>query len=154
MAVCSRDFFVFFSENMEALGLPAPKSLFSSAQTATSTIATILGTMKSLGATASRMTLRELLGAAGALEGTELLAIAGAAYASYYVGAAIGSLLIATQRTAMCGQTIADYIAEMDKHPRLEVPAWLRAKLQHSPEVFLWQNPGRQAAYAHKAFAR
>ena len=54
-----------FQDNMHALRLDAPSSLFSSLQTAIGTFTTMLGALKALGPTA---TVAELVGATTALK--------------------------------------------------------------------------------------
>jgi len=43
------DFYEYFKENMDALGLPAPSSLFGNAQLATATAATLIGLVEKFG---------------------------------------------------------------------------------------------------------
>lgn len=91
-----KTFYVAFKDNMDALGLPAPTSLFAAQQTAIGTLATLLGTLRTLGSTA---TVGELI---GATTGLELLAAASALGASFYVGAVIGSLVVAADASFVC----------------------------------------------------
>lgn len=64
MIACG-DFGKAFTQNMSALGLPAPNSLFGTIQAAASNIATMLGALKTLGRGA---TVTELIGATTTLE--------------------------------------------------------------------------------------
>ncbi|KER68302.1 hypothetical protein HR51_27875 [Burkholderia cepacia] len=91
-----KTFYGAFKDNMDALGLPAPASLFAAQQTATGTLATILGTLKTLGPNA---TVGELI---GATTGLEVLATISALGASFYIGAVIGSLIVATDASLVC----------------------------------------------------
>jgi len=91
MAACKESkFYEYFKENMEALGLPAPVSLFATQTTASGVISSILTAISRLSKNA---TVAELV---GATTGLEKLMVVGAASASFYVGAAIGSFAIAT----------------------------------------------------------
>ncbi|AXE21842.1 hypothetical protein DR864_28645 (plasmid) [Runella rosea] len=45
----AKSFFEYFKENMDALGLPAPNSLFATQAAATSTASAILNAIKTLG---------------------------------------------------------------------------------------------------------
>lgn len=97
-------FYKYFKENMDALGLPAPESLFGTLQSAVASAAAILSQIDKFG---RAVTIRELLVAGSRLE---KLAIVGACSASFYVGAVIGSIAVATGRTLAGGTTIADVL--------------------------------------------
>lgn len=53
-------FYEYFKENMEALGLPAPESLYGNLATATATASTLLSQMDKFGKT---VTVGEVIGA-------------------------------------------------------------------------------------------
>lgn len=75
------DFYKYFKENMEALGLaPPPESLFGTQQLAISTITLILGYIDKFG---TKVTMLEM---ARAGTGLERLATLSALGAAYYVG--------------------------------------------------------------------
>ena len=78
----------YFTQNMTALGLPAPSSVWSSVQTALANIGTIQGAIAKFG---PDVTIGDLIGAGTLSEG---FIAAGAISASAYVGAAIGSAAI------------------------------------------------------------
>ncbi|MDC6126498.1 hypothetical protein PPH41_00510, partial [Burkholderia gladioli] len=78
-----------FEQNMVALNMPVPNGLFVTLQTAIGTASTMLGAIKTIGADA---TVAELVGATTELEA---LMVAGSILAAGYVGAVIGSLIIA-----------------------------------------------------------
>lgn len=94
-----KTFYDRFKANMAATppGLPAPEGLFDTAAKATATIAALARAMKDY---PSRVTIREIwmtvpvrASAPAALEGvTVVMGIS----AAYYVGACVGSLLVAT----------------------------------------------------------
>lgn len=85
-----------FQENMNALGLPAPNSLFSSLTAALGNLTAILGAFDSVGPTA---TVEEILKATTL---REKLSVGGLMAASYYIGAVIGSVLVAAQAAEAC----------------------------------------------------
>jgi len=127
-----------FQQNMRALRLDAPTSLFSSLQTAIGTFTTMLGALKALGPTA---TVGELVGATTTLE---KLGAVGAMAASYYVGATLGSLIVATEAVKACGdpysnspaaryRAVARWIASRG----LVVPMDMQVFLQRHPEVLV-----------------
>lgn len=139
-----------FQDNMHALRLDAPSSLFLSLQTAIGTFTTMLGALKALGPTA---TVAELVGATTALE---KLGAVGAMAASYYVGATLGSLIVATDAVKACGdpyrnspaaryRAVAQWIASRG----LLVPMDIQVFIQRHPEV-LTDVPARKS-YAMRA---
>jgi hypothetical protein len=123
------DFYKYFKENMEALGLPVPpESLYGTQALAVSTISIILGYIDKFG---TKVTVREMIGAATRLE---QLSVAGALGAAFYAGAVIGSLAVATGRTLGGGTSIADVLFEASrlgfKRP------WLTSMLHRRPGIY------------------
>ncbi|GJI89807.1 hypothetical protein [Duganella hordei] len=104
----------YFNENMSSLGVPTPAGLYGSVATALSSAGTIAGAIKLFG---PDVTVRELIGA-GTL--TEEFAYAGALQASFYLGAVVGSIAVATGRVLGGGARIADLFSAVDAAP-LEV---------------------------------
>ncbi|UEP23871.1 hypothetical protein LL999_27060 [Burkholderia ambifaria] len=94
-----RDFFHIFKGNMEALGLDVPTSWFGAQATTLANVSALIAATEKLGKTA---TVSEL---AGATLVSEKLLVAGALYASYYTGAAIGSAMVASAERLKCGRT-------------------------------------------------
>lgn len=97
------NFYRYFKENMDELGLPSPESLFGSMQVALSNATVFVTQLDKFG---RRVTVGELIGAGTRLE---RLGVVGALSASYYVGAVIGSIAVAAggrsvegYRSAMC----------------------------------------------------
>lgn len=94
------DFYKAFKSNMDAMGLPAPASLFGSLSVAIASTGAMAGCIAKLGTSA---TLSEVLltlplvsgGAAAAAGVAELAAALGALSAAFYLGACIGSLVAA-----------------------------------------------------------
>ncbi|RDU96671.1 hypothetical protein [Trinickia dinghuensis] len=139
-----------FHDNMRSLGLDAPTGLFSSLQTALGTMTTMLGALKALGPDA---TVKELIGATTALE---KLGAVGAMAVSYYVGAALGSMIVATEAVKACSDTyrnspaaryraVGRWIASRG----LVVPMDIQIFMQRHPEV-LTDVPARRS-YAMRA---
>jgi hypothetical protein len=122
------DFYGYFKENMEGLGLPAPDSLFGNAQLAIGNAAVLVGLVEKFG---TAVTVRELIVAGTRLE---QLAAAGSMAASYYVGAVIGSLAVATGRSISGGTSLADVLFEARRH-QLSRP-WLVQTLQRHPVMY------------------
>jgi len=98
------EFYRYFKENMESMGLPAPATLFGSLTSAVATATTILSQIDKFG---TNVTIKEIVGAGSRLE---QLAIVGACSAVFYVGAVIGSIAVATGRTLGNGTTISDVL--------------------------------------------
>lgn len=130
-----QSFYKYFSANMKAMGLPAPKSLFGTVGTAVGTAATILKSIDILGKTA---TMGEIVGATTALE---VLGVVAALSAAYYAGAVIGSIAVATGRYLSCGSTIADIVASAQRN-HIYRP-WLTTVLVQWPGITNPQQPGR-----------
>lgn len=100
-------FYGSFRENMDSLGMPAPTSLFATGKQTKETITAIMGAMKAFGAKA---TLGEILGTIPSLSAAgDLFTLGSAIYASFYVGACIGSFAIATQRSLTGGKQLIDF---------------------------------------------
>jgi hypothetical protein len=68
----------------------------------------------------------------GATVGFEKLLVAGAIGATYYLGAAVGSVAVATGRSFSCGTRMSDMFALIQKHD-LKFPNWA---------IFFQANPG------------
>lgn len=122
------DFYKYFKENMEALGLVAPGTLFGSQQLAVGTITAILGYIDKFG---TKVTVREVIGAGTKLE---LLATVGALGAAYYAGAATGSLAVATGRTISGGTSLADVLYEASRW-QFKRP-WLTSLFHRRPGIY------------------
>ena len=122
------DFYKYFRENMEALGLPAPESLFGNAQLALNSATTLVLLVDRFG---KKVTVLELIGAGIR---AEKFAVIGAMSASYYIGAVIGSIAVATGRTLSGGASISDVLlsAQMNHLHR----AWLPGVLVRYPEIY------------------
>lgn len=123
----SGDFRKYFVENMTALGLPVPSSLFDTHQTAVATAGAIAATLATLGKGA---TMAELI---GATVGLEKLAVAASIGAAAYTGAVIGSIAVASGRSLGCGASISDVFV-LTHQKNLQFNGW-HAFYAHNPQV-------------------
>ncbi|MBT8338647.1 MAG: hypothetical protein KJP07_01415 [Desulfatitalea sp.] len=139
-----KTFYFYFKENMVALGLPAPESLFGKLTTAVASIGTMSSYVKTYGTTA---TVAEMLGAlpgaapaaGGGAAGvaavvSEITFTFGALAASFYVGACIGSLAVATGKSLSGGLSIADLFACAKSHGIPTSPELQKALIAY-PEI-------------------
>lgn len=122
------DFYRYFKENMDGLGLPAPDTLFSSLQTAVANASILLTQIDKFG---KAVTVGELLGAGTKLE---KLGSVAALSAAFYVGAVIGSIAVATGRTMSGGTSISDVLFTANRY-NLNRP-WLFPMLVRSPGLY------------------
>ncbi len=122
------EFYKYFKENMEALGLPAPNSLFGTLQTAIATASTILSQIDKYG---PRVTIRDLAKGATRLEQLTYL---GSVCAAFYVGAVIGSIAVATGRSLAGGTSIVDVLFVATRHDLNR--SWLLSVLQRWPAIY------------------
>ncbi|NYH16460.1 hypothetical protein [Paraburkholderia bryophila] len=139
MVVVCGDFGKAFEQNMNALGLPAPSNLFGTIQAATSNVATMLVALKTLGPGA---TIAELIGATTALE---LLSVVGALSASFYAGACVGSLIVASNTAMKCTSraTVAATLQTWAGRNGLVIPHSMLVFIQRHPEVLI-DTPSRR----------
>lgn len=131
----SGDFNKYFTENMDALGAPAPSTLFDRYQTAVATATTLVGTLKTLGKGA---TIAELIGATTALE---KLAVAASFGAAGYTGLVVGSIAVASGRSLGCGTRISDMFVFINQN-NLQFEGW-HSFYASNPEIFDGANPSR-----------
>lgn len=97
-------FMTAFRENMEAMGLPVPTTLFTTIQTTMGTVTGFIVPLHVIGAGVTMAELSTTIAALGASTTVvsacfELALIAGGIIAAFYIGAVIGSLLVATWRS-------------------------------------------------------
>ncbi|SHN44844.1 hypothetical protein SAMN05192549_1282 [Duganella sacchari] len=126
------DFYKYFKENMDALGLPAPESLFGNMQLALGAASTLVGLVEKFG---KKVTVMEMVGAG--IRG-EKLAVVAAMSASIYVGAVIGSIAVATGRSLAGGLSLADVLLNAQMN-HLHRP-WLPSVLIRHPEIYKRSN--------------
>jgi hypothetical protein len=136
------EFYTYFKENMDGLGLPAPETLFGNIQTTVANASVILGQIDKFGKT---VTLGELIGAGTKLE---TLGVIAACSAAFYVGAVIGSIAVAIGRSLAGGTTIADVMIVAQRY-QLTRP-WLIATLQQWPGIYRPET-GTRNVYHHQA---
>lgn len=130
------DFYRYFKENMDSLGLDCPESLFATKGTAINTAITILSAIQQHG---SKVTVAELIGAG---TGLEKLIYLGALRASFYVGAVVGSIAVATGRSLAGGTSLADVLIEARSN-HLHRP-WLAGVLMRWPGIYQPQVSARK----------
>ncbi|RDU97925.1 hypothetical protein [Trinickia dinghuensis] len=137
-----------FQDNMNALRLPAPFSLFSSLTTALGNLGAMLNAFKSVGPTA---TVAEMIGATIL---RERLDVVGAMAASYYVGAVIGSVVVASEGAKACkGRTSSARIRLVVlwlASRGVLVPMDLQIFMQHNPEAI--EDNMKRRSYAMRAW--
>lgn len=138
------DFYRYFKENMDNLGLDCPETLFATKSTAVNTAITILSAIQQHG---SKVTVAELIGAG---TGLEKLIYLGALRASFYVGAVIGSIAVATGRSLAGGTSLADVLAEARSN-HLHRP-WLAGVMMRWPGIY--QPHVRARAHYRQSWSR
>lgn len=139
------NFYQYFKENMDGLGLPAPKTLFGSMQTAVGSATVILTQIDKFG---KSVTIGELIGAGTRLEGLGVIA---ACSAAFYVGAVIGSIAVAIGRSLSGGISLSDVIFTANKF-NLNRP-WLIANLQRWSGIYNQKAVGREMYRFQKGIA-
>jgi hypothetical protein len=122
------DFYQYFKENMDSLGLATPESLFSNSQSAVSTASTLLALIDKFG---KKVTVAEMIGAGTKIE---KLTVLGAINASYYAGAVIGSIAVATGRVLAGGTSLSDVLLSAQMN-HLHRP-WLSGVMVRHPEIY------------------
>jgi hypothetical protein len=121
-------FYDYFRENMAALGQPAPENLFGNLPLALGSAQTLMSYVDKFG---TRATVKDMIVAGTRLEQLNTI---GAMYASFYVGAVIGSLAVATGRTLSGGTSLADVLA-LASQQGLNRP-WLPTALATHPQFY------------------
>ncbi|AKJ28820.1 hypothetical protein [Caldimonas brevitalea] len=137
-------FFDYFRENMEALNLPAPKEMYGNVTLALGSVTALEMYIQKYG---SKVTVRELLGAG--LRADKLVTL-GAMQASYYLGAVIGSLGVATARCMGNGLTLSEILFSAS-HAGVNT-ARVAGHLARHPEIYDSRMPSR-SNYAARAIA-
>lgn len=140
----SGDFKKYFNENMKDLGLPVPQTLFDNFNAAVANAGLILEALGTLGKGA---TMAEVI---KATTGLERLKVAASLGASYYVGAVIGSIAVASGRSLGCGSRISDMFVFLHKN-NLTFDGW-NSFYVRNPEI-LDKNSRFRVAYRSKALA-
>lgn len=139
------EFYRYFKENMEGLGLPAPETLFGTLQASVANATVILSQIDKFG---KAVTIGELIGAGTRLEG---LGVVAACSAAFYVGAVIGSIAVATGRSLAGGTSLADVIFTATRY-KLNRP-WLTSSLQRWPGIYNSQEIARSTYQHHVVMA-
>lgn len=139
------DFYIYFKENMDSLGLPAPETLFGTMQAAVANAAVFLSHIDKFGKT---VTVGEMLVAGTKLE---KLGTVAALSAAFYAGAVIGSIAIATGRTVAGGTSLADVLLSARRN-HISRP-WLASTLYRWPGIYSPAVSTRRM-YRHSAVQR
>ncbi len=139
-----KQFYNHFADNMKALHLPAPESLFGTITTATASIGSMMKYIQTYG---TKATVREMLltlpgafsGAGGgsigfATAASEAILVIGAVSAAYYVGACLGSLAVATKKSLSTEASIAECLSTAVLHG-IDTPPWLQNTLAANPAL-------------------
>jgi hypothetical protein len=135
-------FFKYFKENMDGLGLPAPEALFGNLQVALSSVTALQAHIDKFG---KAVTVREAIGATTRFE---KLLIIGSFSVSYYVGACIGSIAVATGRSLANGTSLGDVLYTASRYGINR--SWLPCMLQRWPSIYK-QAVGDKQRYRHVA---
>lgn len=139
------NFYKYFKENMSALGLPAPESLFGTVQATVGTVTVLFGLIDKFG---TRVTLAELIGAGTKLEKPGVVA---ACSAVFHAWAVVGSLAVATGRCLGNGTSLGDVLVLAAKWGFRR--PWLAALLHRLPGVYDPNVKSRQY-YKHREAVR
>jgi hypothetical protein len=132
-----------FQANMAALRMPIPTTLFATLQSSIASVTSMMTILKTLGANA---TVAELAVATTKLE---KLGIAGSMLASAYLGAVIGSLIVATDAVESCGKggSASVAITQWAAGKGLFIHPFVMMQLLRHPEVLA---PGPYSNYEQK----
>ena len=139
------DFKTYFNENMKDLGLPVPQTLFDNLNAAVANAGLVLDALETLGTGA---TMAEVIKATTGLEKFKVAASLGA---SFYVGAVIGSIAVASGRSVGCGNRMSDMFVFLQKN-NLAFDGW-NSFYARDPEI-LDKSSRFRVAYRSKALVR
>ncbi|WP_175778681.1 hypothetical protein [Burkholderia anthina] len=133
MPTC-KSFFEAFQTNMAGLHMPVPTTVFATLQTSVAGVAAMRGALKTLGANA---TVAELIGATTKLE---MVTVGSSILGSIYLGAVIGSLMVATDATLACGvgrgnANMSLAVAQWGARYGLAIHPLVMAQILRHPEV-------------------
>ncbi|MBZ9667551.1 hypothetical protein H3221_022675 [Pseudomonas sp. LMG 31766] len=136
------DFKTYFNENMKDLGLPVPQTLFDNLNAAVANAGLVLDALETLGTGA---TMAEVI---KATTGLEKLKVAASLGASFYVGAVIGSIAVASGRSVGCGNRVSDMFVFLQQN-NLAFDGW-NSFYARNPEI-LDKSSRFRVAYRSKA---
>jgi hypothetical protein len=122
-----------FKENMDSLGLPVPSSIFGTLSTTLATVGALAGAVAKVGAGATVAEIFLTFPVAGtstaaAAATGEVVAVCGSVAASFYVGACIGSVLVAAYETLPWSElmTVVRWLDEVESKLGRSVVEFLR----------------------------
>lgn len=127
--MAEKSFSDVFTENMTAIGLPVPSSLFGALGTTLGTVGAIAGAISKFG---TSVTVAEII-LTLPLEGSavvvaaavgDIVAACGAVAAAFYVGACIGSVLVAAYETLAVPALAKVASWAVDLGTKLGMPLW------------------------------
>jgi hypothetical protein len=121
-------FYEYFRENMQALGLPAPQQMFGTKEAAIAAAKAILSAIDKLG---PKATVSELV---GATTRAEKLLVVGAMSGAYVAGAIIGSIAVATGRSLAGGTSLGDVLYSAMREGTYR--PWLMSTLVRRPAIY------------------
>ena len=121
------DFVKYWEENMNALDLWVPSTSYEAAGGITGSIGLVASVVET---NASISVIEAFTRAKISVVATRL----GALYASYWTGAAIGSIAVATGRSMSCGASIADALWIARDQFKI-YGSWLEAEFIKHPEL-------------------
>lgn len=135
---CSNElgFVHHFEENMKALGLPAPTTIYTSSVAIIAAVKSMSDIIGTYGRSASltQLAMRATWGFALSGVVSRVAGIVLALRASYYVGACIGSAAVATRKSMGCGTTtVADVMNWARKNGIYE--SWIEGELLSNPQI-------------------
>ncbi|WP_322051475.1 hypothetical protein [Paraburkholderia bannensis] len=147
LACTGADFYKAFKDNMGALGLDVPASLTQAPANVAARVGAWVAAYEKFG---KAVTLADVIGAGTA---SERLLVFGAVYASFWLGAAVGSLMVATTKYLDCGTSptaTANAARQFTFDTGFRIPPTILAIMQTNPMIFAVGQAGR-AAYARRA---
>lgn len=130
-------FFGYYRDNMTALGLEVPDTSAGWLTHALMSGGAITWALESLGGSATTRMI------AFATRPSEKFAAGTALYASFYVGASIGSIAVATGRYLGCGRTLVDALAIAQRAAPGRQGEWVQRHLKSHPEIIFESHPMR-----------
>jgi hypothetical protein len=140
--MANKSFSEAFTANMTDMGLPVPTSLFGTLTTTLGTVGAIAGAIAKVGAeaTVAEIFLTLPLGAGTAATAAatgEVVAVVGGLAASFYVGACIGSVLVAAYDTLDLSElaTVLSWARDLGKKLGSSVSAFLKAALARHAQL-------------------
>jgi hypothetical protein len=147
LACTNVEFYKAFKDNMEALGLDVPSTLSTAPANVGAKIGAWVAASEKFG---KAVTMGEVIGAG---MGSEILLALGGVYAAFWLGAAVGSLMVATTKYLDCNKNanaIANAARQFTFDTGFRIPPAILAVMQTNPMIFAVGQAGR-TAFARRA---